>query len=76
MGTFTAPSQTYPILRGTEGSNPLPSSGESRANSTQGFGDRLLPQGDLDDGAVGQLLEKLAREMDRSLGQEEAHIGV
>jgi 2,4-dienoyl-CoA reductase-like NADH-dependent reductase (Old Yellow Enzyme family) len=27
-------SETYPILRGTEGSNPLPSSGESSANRT------------------------------------------
>jgi hypothetical protein len=27
-------SETYPILRGTEGSNPLPSSGESAANLT------------------------------------------
>jgi hypothetical protein len=39
------------------------------------FAGEILPQGDLDDGTVGQLLEKLAREMDRSLGQEEAHIG-
>jgi hypothetical protein len=37
MGTVTegkALSKRKPILRGTEGSNPAPSSGESRANLT------------------------------------------
>jgi hypothetical protein len=36
---------------------------------------RDLPQGDLDDGTVGQLLKELAGEMDRTFEQEEAHIG-
>jgi hypothetical protein len=39
------PSQIVVITRGTEGSNPSPSSGESGANSTLRFGDRRpLPQ--------------------------------
>jgi hypothetical protein len=37
------------------------------------FGE-IPPQGDLDDGTVSQLLEELAGEMDRTLGQEEARI--
>jgi hypothetical protein len=33
-------------------------------------------RGDLDDGTVSQLLEELAGEMDRTLGQEEVRIAV
>src|SRR5690348_16068052 len=57
------------------GDTPQRPRGEAASHRDPVATSERSPQGNLDD-AVGQLLEELAGEMDRTLGQEEARIAV